>query len=86
MEGVARLTMMLRGQTLNYTENKLATSFSRASHPNFSSNYVRFGANARKRRAENVGAGLVAHLFAVYGGYVRLWCVAGDPMLCTAVL
>ena len=42
-------------------------------HPQLSSNYVRLGSNAGKQRPENVGAGVVVRLLAVYGESVRLY-------------
>ena len=42
----------------------------------FFSNYVRSGSNAGKQRPENVGAGVVVRLLAVYGGSARLCCRA----------
>ena len=58
-------------------------------HPEFSSNYVRFGPNAGKQRPENVRAGFVVRLLAVYWGSVGLGrraTVAVGWMLRTVVL
>ena len=60
---------------------------SRGHSPDFFSNYVRFGANAGKQTPENVGAGVVVRLLAVYGGDL-CGCdavLAMDWMLCPAV-
>ena len=73
MEVMARPTLTPRDHTLNYTENELPTSFSRASswnHLQLSSLWLA----RRKQRPGNIGSVVVVRLLAIFEGSVRLCC------------